>query len=176
MGSEDKKESYSVRLFKWSVALQRSRDLDWETCSVQEIVSAQLLASIEEQAVYKFLAYTGDADNSKTALIVSQSSRSLPCVCTLGLPKQLWAFTPDLMYSTSAKHTQRAMKIFYSTVTDPSKILEKQSNKIEELQLPNHALVTLQAALRTSTNILPQSARAHGEWTIGLLDRWNPVP
>ena len=85
LGSKDEKESSSVRLFKWSVALQRSRDLGWETCSVQEIVSAQLLALIEEQAVYKFLAYSGDADDSKTALFVSQSSTSLLCVCTLGL-------------------------------------------------------------------------------------------
>ena len=67
------------------------------------------------------------------------------------------------------------MKIFYSTVTDPSKILERQSNKIAELQLPIHALRTIQADLRTSTNILPQSARTHCEWTIGLLDRWTPV-
>lgn len=67
------------------------------------------------------------------------------------------------------------MKIFYNTVTNPSKILENQSNKIEELQLPSHALKTLQADLQTSTNILPQSARVHREWTIGLLDRWTHI-
>ena len=79
------------------------------------------------------------------------------------------------MYSTSVKPTQRAMKIFYRTVMDPSKILENQSNKIEELQLPSYALKTLQADLQASTDILPQSARTHREWTIGLLDRWSPV-
>lgn len=67
------------------------------------------------------------------------------------------------------------MKIFYITVTDPSKILEIQSNNIEELQLPSHALKILEADLRTSTEILPQSARNHREWTIGLLNRWNPI-
>ena len=68
------------------------------------------------------------------------------------------------------------MKVFYSTVTDPSKILEKQSHKIDELQLPTRALETLKADLSKSTKILPQSARAHREWTIGLLDRWDHVP
>lgn len=67
----------SLRLFKWSLALQRSRELDWETCSVQEIVGAQLLAVIEEQATYQFLAYTAGADKSQTALMVSGSRRSL---------------------------------------------------------------------------------------------------
>lgn len=80
------------------------------------------------------------------------------------------------MYSTSAKPTQRAMKVFYRTVTDPSEILEKQSHEIEELQLPTRALETLKADLTTSTRILPPSARTHREWTIGLLDRWDPVP
>lgn len=68
------------------------------------------------------------------------------------------------------------MKIFYNTVMDPSKILERESNKFEELQLPSCALKELQANLTASTNILPQSARTHREWTIGLLDRWTPVP
>ena len=76
IGVKDENENYSLRFYKWSVALQRSRGLDWETCSVQEIVSAQLLALIEDQAVYKFLAYTGDAEKSKTALMVSEASRS----------------------------------------------------------------------------------------------------
>ena len=67
-----------LRLFKWGIALQRSRVLDWETCSVQEIVSAQLLALVEDQAAYKFLAYTGDVQDSKTALMVSDSSTHLP--------------------------------------------------------------------------------------------------
>ena len=73
---KEEENSSSLRLFKWNLALQRSRELDWETCSVQEIVSAQLLALIEEQAMYKVLAYTADADKSKTALMVSGSRRS----------------------------------------------------------------------------------------------------
>lgn len=69
----NEEEGYSVRLFKWSVAVQRSREMDWETCSVQEIVSAQILALIEDQAAYKFLAYSGNAEESKTALMVSET-------------------------------------------------------------------------------------------------------
>ena len=88
VGARNERETYSLRLFKWSVALQRSIGLGWETCSVQEVVSAQLLALIEDQAVYKFLAYTGDAEDSKTALMVRESSRSLLTTCTRGLHPQ----------------------------------------------------------------------------------------
>ena len=85
VGINDGKESYSLRLFKWSLALQRSRGLDWETCSVQEIISAQLLALTQEQAVYKFLAYSGDIEYSTTALMVSTSSRTRPNIHILEL-------------------------------------------------------------------------------------------
>ena len=175
VGVKDKKEINSVQLFKWSVALQRSRELDWETCSAQEVVSAMLLALIEDQAVYKFLAFTGDLEDSKTALMVSKSLAFTPNTHVLAYIAQLWVFTPDLMYSTPAKPAQRAMKVFYNTVTDPSKLLENESNNIEELQLPNHTLKTLQADLQTSTKFLPQPARVLHEWTIGLLDRWTPM-
>ena len=85
VGVEDEKESSSVRLFKWSLALQRSKELDWETCSVQEVLSAQLLALIEDQAAYRFLAYSGDVNDAKTALMVGELLRSLPRICALGL-------------------------------------------------------------------------------------------
>ena len=38
---------------------------------MQEIVSAQLLALIEEQATYKFMIYSGDIEKVKEALFVS---------------------------------------------------------------------------------------------------------
>ena len=75
------------------------------------------------------------------------------------------------MYSTSNQTTQRAMKIFYKKVSNPLQMLEKPNNKIEELQLPQHALKTLTSNLQTSTSLLPPSARTHQTWTIGLLDR-----
>ena len=59
-----------VRLYKGSVHLQRNVDTDWQRCSVQKIISAQLLASIENQAVRKFLAYNGDIKNIEEGLLV----------------------------------------------------------------------------------------------------------
>lgn len=82
---EDKGVVGSVRLFKWALALQnsdkrlskfvsafkRSGDGGWKTFSIQRIISAQLLALIEEQAVYKFMCYSGDIEDAKDALLVS---------------------------------------------------------------------------------------------------------
>ena len=70
VGVRNEKDRYSLRLFKWSVALQRSRASEWETCSLQQIVSAQLLALVDDLGAYKFLAIAGDAEYSMTALLV----------------------------------------------------------------------------------------------------------
>ena len=52
--------------------MQLSDDPTWEEYSVQEIVSAQLLALIEEQATYKFVVYSGNVEEVQEALLVSQ--------------------------------------------------------------------------------------------------------
>ena len=84
VGVEDKATPECIRLFKWSLALQtqekrlsklvsafqRSRE-PWRTYSIQRIVAAQLLALIEELAVYKYLVFSGDLEESKEALLVS---------------------------------------------------------------------------------------------------------
>lgn len=70
MGIEDKRDD-SIRLYKWSIAVQRTRDADWETYSAQEVVSRQLLALIEEQAVYKFVLYSENISDAREALFVS---------------------------------------------------------------------------------------------------------
>ena len=64
------------------------------------------------------------------------------------------------------------MKIFYRTVTDPATKSETTSDsKIEDLQLPQYVIRQLLLDLKVSTNVLPQSARSHQLWTIGLLER-----
>ncbi len=64
------------------------------------------------------------------------------------------------------------MKIFYRTVSDPATKSETTSDsKIEDLQLPQYVIRQLLLDLKVSTNVLPQSARSHQLWTIGLLER-----
>ena len=71
VGQEEKKAG-TFRLYKWSLAVQRTEGNIWETYSVQEILSAQLLALIEDQAMYKFLAFSGAIENAQEALLVSE--------------------------------------------------------------------------------------------------------
>ena len=75
MGVEEKRVG-TLRLFKWSLAVQRAQAMDWETYSVQEIVSAQLLALIEDQATRKFLTYSGNIEEAEEALLVSNVHHS----------------------------------------------------------------------------------------------------
>lgn len=42
--------------------------------------------------------------------------------------------------------------------------------------LPESILQEFDAALRVSTNILPESARTFKEWSVGLLARYERVP
>ena len=64
----------TFQLFKWGFAVQRTRGSDWETYSVQEIVSVQLLALIEEQAVHRFLAFSANIGDVQEALMASDDS------------------------------------------------------------------------------------------------------
>lgn len=167
IGTEDKGAIGSIRLFKWSLALQtskkatsrwsavlsRSKNACWETFSIQKIVCAQLLSMIEDLSIYKFLVYSGEIEDAQDILL-------------------LWAFTPDLIYSTSTESApKRAMKIFYKTITNPLATLDAAGPKMEELQLPAYVKDQLLAGLRMSTSSLPPSAKKHQEWMIGLLDR-----
>lgn len=127
---------------------------------------------IEDQAMYKFLCYSGELEDAKDALLVTHSHP--PVLASLTLPPtQLWVFTPDLICSTSDdREPRRCMKIFYRTVSDPASKSDTMSDsKVEELQLPQYVIRQLLLDLKVSTNILPQSARAHQNWTIGLLER-----
>ncbi len=67
---EHEKRNGTLRLYKWSLAVQRSYGNIWETYSVQEIMSAQMLALVEDQATYKFLTYSGNIEDAKDALLV----------------------------------------------------------------------------------------------------------
>ena len=63
--------SGALRIYKWSVILQYTQDAAWESYPARFFISAQLLSLIDSQAVYKFLAYSGDLDRSKDATLVS---------------------------------------------------------------------------------------------------------
>ena len=65
-------EHGNVRLFKWALAVQRTHNEIWETYSVPEIISAQLLALTAEQATYKFLIYSGNLEDAEDVLLVSE--------------------------------------------------------------------------------------------------------
>ena len=68
------------------------------------------------------------------------------------------------------------MKIFYQPVEDTGKLLDEQSNSIEELYLPTPILREFMTMLKESTTLLPQAARNFKEWSVGLLERYRREP
>lgn len=63
------------------------------------------------------------------------------------------------------------MKLYYNTVQNPEELLEQQSSKIDELQLPTEVFQTLQSDIKSSTQLLPVPARKFQDWDVGLLER-----
>ncbi len=63
------------------------------------------------------------------------------------------------------------MKILFHPVDDPYTTLDKQSTKVEELQLPISILQELKLNLQASCKLLPKSARKIQGWDVGLLER-----
>lgn len=80
-------------------------------------------------------------------------------------------YSSSLQHASNASDPRRAMKIFYQTVSEPMRLLERNDLSVDELPLPENAFRTLRADLRASTEILPKSASKLHQWDIGLLER-----
>jgi hypothetical protein len=90
----------------------------------------------------------------------------------------IWIFNPDIHYSSSLRGpiAHRATKVFYQTAPSPQTLLDSHPTTLEELILPASIYEEFETELRSSTNILPESARTFQEWSVGLLERYERVP
>lgn len=60
-----------IQLDKWSLCIRNNGEGAWEEHQVQNFVCSRLLASIECQALYKYIAYSGNITEIGDALLVS---------------------------------------------------------------------------------------------------------
>ncbi|KAL9013324.1 MAG: hypothetical protein Q9180_009020 [Flavoplaca navasiana] len=88
-------------------------------------------------------------------------------------PLLVWIFTPNMYFSSTLvpQSPKQVMKLYYKTVHNPEELLEQQSLKIDELQLPTEVFQDLYSDIRSSTQLLPAPARTFQEWAVGLLER-----
>lgn len=144
-----------LNLLKASLSVKVSPLAEWETFPPDIFISSRLLSLIESSAARKFVIH---ADNGDHGLL-------------------LWIFNPDIHYSTSRRPEPvvRAVKIFYQEIDDPQRLLDEHQASLEELLLPAKSFESVQQALIESTGLLPPNARKFKEWTIGLLDRFEPA-
>lgn len=87
--------------------------------------------------------------------------------------RQVWIFNTNIIYSSTLvpESPKQAMKVYYKYIANPKKILEQDSLRVDELQLPSDAAASVRAALDASTGLLPVPARKFQEWTVGFLER-----
>ncbi|OKL57828.1 hypothetical protein UA08_07283 [Talaromyces atroroseus] len=147
------KNNFSAR----QLATGSAEEPVYETYGVDVITSAQLLDLVDHEGVRRFVIHAGQSDGIL-----------------------LWAFNPDLRYSSSsADHSivsKRAMKVLYQNVSDVEGILEPDNGapaplSLEELFLPENIYDELAQALQYSNRLLPVSARTFREWNVALLGR-----
>ncbi|EED12306.1 conserved hypothetical protein [Talaromyces stipitatus ATCC 10500] len=146
IGTEDS-VAEGLRLYKNNISVGRrdATEHAYETYSVDIITSAQLLDLIDHEGVRRFVIHAGQSDGIL-----------------------LWAFNPDLRYSSSsADHSiisRRAMKVLYQNVTDVEGILEPENGaptslSLEELFLPENIYNELVLSLQRTNLLIPVSAR-----------------
>ncbi|KAF1975834.1 hypothetical protein BU23DRAFT_552317 [Bimuria novae-zelandiae CBS 107.79] len=126
----------------------------------QKWISARLLFLIENQNVRKFHVHS-DAP--------SLHNESMPSFL-------LWAFTPDLFFSSSidSREPTRAMKVFWKRQTwAPPEPGEPEKADEEEVEFPEELFEELGKALVESQELLPASARRFQGWEVGLLERFD---
>jgi hypothetical protein len=66
------RQTNGLKLNKWSLEVMPSPEATWETVSPSLIISAQLLALIDAQAVRKFVIHPGNEDKTNSAFVVSR--------------------------------------------------------------------------------------------------------
>ncbi|KAL8733985.1 MAG: hypothetical protein Q9166_001746 [cf. Caloplaca sp. 2 TL-2023] len=72
---------------------------------------------------------------------------------------------------TRMSGTEALLVSTFKTIANPTEILEQQSQKIDELQLPTEVLQTLHSDIQSSTQLLPVPAQKFQDWDVGLLER-----
>lgn len=125
---------------------------------------------IESQGVQRFVVHDGGhAEDNTSILVRSFSSRGSSQ--RLADFQQVWIFNTSIIYSSTLvpESPRRAMKVYYKTIAHPTKVLEQEGFKADELQLPDGALRSLQSALDVSNRLLPVSSQRFQDWSVGLL-------
>ncbi|KAI4177981.1 MAG: hypothetical protein LQ343_000065 [Gyalolechia ehrenbergii] len=141
-----------IKLYKWEIRLAPTESSAWQKHPADKFVSAEILAMIESQGVQRFVVHDGGHAEDNTSILV-------------------WIFNTSIIYSSTLvpESPRRAMKVYYKTIAHPTKVLEQEGFKADELQLPDGALRSLQSALDVSNRLLPVSSQRFQDWSVGLL-------
>jgi hypothetical protein len=121
--------------------------------------------------------------------IVDSADRKTPTssawlvICILRLvtytnQSQVWVFTDDLYFSSSAsrdlrKDPTRAMKLMWKSIDNPEDMLQRNQSTIEEISVPGTFLETIQDIILKSQHLLPTALRTFQDWRVGLLQKFR---
>ncbi|KAI1924847.1 hypothetical protein LOZ58_002524 [Ophidiomyces ophidiicola] len=142
-----------------------------EVCSVDEIISAQLLEQTERTGARRYIIHPDDGKTTNSGLLI-------------------WVFNPNLRYSYLGKkvtahdrngadgliivEAQQAIKVFYRSISDISTLLNPEIGvasltSLEELPLPPHIYEEIKQVLIARNGLLPDCAKIFKEWEVSLL-------
>lgn len=161
-----------IKLYKWDIRLGPTPADTREQYPPGRFVAAQLLSMIESQGVQRFVIHSEDDEEDASPLLVNNSIN----LANKDLPAKrgkVWVFNSNTTYSSTLvpESPKQAMKVYYKYISNPNKILENESSKVDELRLPADAMRSFSSSLHASNSLLPVSARRFQEWSVGLLER-----
>ncbi|KAI9794315.1 MAG: hypothetical protein M1833_000406 [Piccolia ochrophora] len=158
LGTFDESAS-GFRILKSSVAVQSTKGSTAESFSKDVFLAAQLLSLIDHASTRRVAVYDErPIDTDKETVLL------------------LWIFSTDLRYSSSTvkRNPKRAMKVLFRKSVNLGEQPGMSFNTSEDLHLPSDLKDHLEHSLETSSSMLPVSSRYFQEWTVGLLERFQP--
>ncbi|KAI1386211.1 ubiquitin-conjugating enzyme E2-binding protein [Hypoxylon trugodes] len=160
----------SISLFKWQIQVDEQAQGITTPPRLSHCISAMLLATMARSGCSK-------------SIILPMKSQDQPVKDDSeanGLTKPLlniWVFNNNITFSSTeeANSPVQAVKVFYRMVSQSQAdtLLDSMTSDVQDITLPTDAIEKVIDILRSSNQLLPQGGRKLGEWTIGLVEKWN---
>ncbi|TLS24414.1 hypothetical protein PpBr36_08809 [Pyricularia pennisetigena] len=159
--------SPAVTLYKWQVLVDNGRSKSSNPPSAVQCLAASLLANVARSGSSKSLVmpmtgfFSGENQDTKRR----------------GMALHTWILNSTISYTSTLgnKTKSPAIKLLFKVISEEEadKMLESFNSDVQDVSLPEEALVCVVDALEHSNKIIPLSDRTFQGWTVGLLDRWD---
>ncbi|KAI5926128.1 ubiquitin-conjugating enzyme E2-binding protein [Camillea tinctor] len=158
----------SVSLFKWQVAV-----------NTQHGENSAVAPSLSHCTCAMLLATMARSGCSKSIIMPIKSGNGL--VTNAPAPEasfpNIWVFNGNITYTSTeeARSPINAVKVLYRMVShdEADKMLDAMTSDVQDIYLPAEAIEMVIKLLDKSNSVVPRRERTFGNWSVGLLEKWD---